>query len=183
MTRYVAAIDQGTTSSRCIIFNERFQIVSEHQVEHRQITPQPGWLEHDAEEIYRNTCVCIATAVKKLRERTKKAVKIDAIGITNQRETSVAWDRTTGKPLCHAIVWSDARTYEVQKKITDTVGGGDPNFAASVNGLPTSTPEHSGLRAAPCDVRRPSTRCHLRTVAHRAPYTSAEHCSYHFFHC
>lgn len=136
---YVASIDQGTTSSRCIIFNERFKMVTEHQVSHKQITPQPGWLEHDPEEIYRNCCICITEAIKKLQQKDPKFTKIDAIGITNQRETSVAWDKRTGKALCNAIVWSDARTYEVSKRIANEVGGGDFNFAAHITGLPVST--------------------------------------------
>lgn len=137
--RYVASIDQGTTSSRCIVFNEKFQIVTEHQLAHEQITPQPGWLEHDPMQIYDNCCVCMVEALKKLRQKDPSFRGLDGIGITNQRETTVAWDRTTGKPLCNALVWSDARTYEVQKRIANTVGGGDPNFAANVTGLPCST--------------------------------------------
>ncbi|KAG5492728.1 hypothetical protein JKF63_01308 [Porcisia hertigi] len=136
---YVASVDQGTTSSRCIIFNEKFTILSEHQLPHKQITPQPGWLEHDPEEIYNNCCICLAQAVKKLRAKDPKFDKISAIGVTNQRETGVAWDRTSGKPLCNAIVWSDARTYEVSSRIAKEVGAGDYNFAANTTGLPVST--------------------------------------------
>ncbi|CAJ1036679.1 FGGY family of carbohydrate kinase, N-terminal domain [Leishmania shawi] len=136
---YVASIDQGTTSSRCIIFDEKFSILSEHQLPHKQITPQPGWLEHDPEEIYRNCCLCLAEAVKKLRAKDPKFDKVSAIGITNQRETGVAWDRQTGKPLCNAIVWSDARTYEVSNRIAKDFGSGDHNFAAHITGLPVST--------------------------------------------
>ncbi|KPI82659.1 putative glycerol kinase glycosomal [Leptomonas seymouri] len=136
---YVAAIDQGTTSSRCIIFNEKFEVVADHQLHHKQYTPKPGWLEHDADEIYRNCCICVANAVKKLRQKDPKFDKISGIGITNQRETSVAWDRKTGKPLCHAPVWSDARTFEVCDRITKEVGGGKSDFAAQITGLPAST--------------------------------------------
>lgn len=136
---YVASVDQGTTSSRCIIFNEKFTILSEHQLSHKQITPKPGWLEHDPEEIYRNCCICLAKAVQKLRAKDRDFVKLAAIGITNQRETGVAWDRKTGKPLCNAIVWSDARTSEVSNRIAKELGGGDYNFAAHITGLPVST--------------------------------------------
>jgi glycerol kinase len=136
---YVAAVDQGTTSSRCIIFDERFKVVADHQLRHKQYTPQPGWLEHDAEEIYRNCCTCVTKAVKRLRAKDSKFDKISGIGITNQRETSVAWDRKTGKPLCHAPVWSDARTSEVANRIAKEVGNGDINFAAEITGLPVST--------------------------------------------
>lgn len=137
--RYVASIDQGTTSTRCIVFNEKFQIATNHQVNHEQITPQPGWLEHDPMQIYMNACVCVSECVKKLRMKDKSFQRLDAIGITNQRETSVAWDSATGKPLCNAIVWSDARTFDVQKKVAETIGGGDYKFAAKICGLPVST--------------------------------------------
>ncbi|KAK7201296.1 glycerol kinase, glycosomal [Novymonas esmeraldas] len=136
---YIASLDQGTTSSRCIIFNEKFAILSEHQLSHKQITPQPGWLEHDPEEIYKNCCVCLAEAVNKLRAKDAAFDKVSAIGITNQRETGVAWDRATGKPLCNAIVWSDARTYEVSNRIARDIGGGNIKFAANITGLPVST--------------------------------------------
>ncbi|CAG9582662.1 putative glycerol kinase, glycosomal [Leishmania major strain Friedlin] len=136
---YIASIDQGTTSSRCIIFDEKFTILSAHQLFHKQITPRPGWLEHDPEEIYSNCCLCLAEALKKLRSKDPKFEKVSAIGITNQRETGVAWDRKTGKPLCNAIVWSDARTYEVSNRIAKECGGGDRNFAANITGLPVST--------------------------------------------
>lgn len=138
-TRYVGSIDQGTTSSRFIIFNQKFDIVSEHQIAHEQITPQPGWLEHDPMTIYNNVCKCITEATNKLRQKDKNFKSLDGIGITNQRETTVLWDKNTGKPLCNALVWSDARTYEVQKRIADEVGGGDSNFASKITGLPCST--------------------------------------------
>lgn len=137
--RYVASIDQGTTTSRCIIFNQKMQIVAEHQVPHKQITPHPGWLEQDPMEIYMNCCICVAKATLALRKKDPSFKRLDAIGITNQRETSVAWDKTTGKALCNAIVWSDARTYDVQKRIAETVGNGDVNFAEKITGLPVST--------------------------------------------
>ncbi|KPA86323.1 putative mitochondrial glycerol kinase, glycosomal [Leptomonas pyrrhocoris] len=136
---YVAAIDQGTTSSRCIIFDDHFKVAADHQLPHEQFTPQPGWLEHDADEIFRNCCLCVTNAVKKLRAKDPKFDKISGIGITNQRETSVAWDRKTGKALCHAPVWSDARTHEVCNRIAKEVGGGNNNFAAEITGLPVST--------------------------------------------
>jgi glycerol kinase len=105
--RYVLALDQGTTSSRAIVFNEKGVPVSAAQREFRQFFPQPGWVEHDPEEIFRSQLVCARTALKKARLRPER---VSAIGITNQRETTVVWDRRTGKPAHRAIVWQDRRT-------------------------------------------------------------------------
>ncbi|MDY5932217.1 MAG: glycerol kinase GlpK [Candidatus Ornithospirochaeta sp.] len=104
--KYVGAIDQGTTSTRFIIFNEEGSIVATSQIEHRQIYPKPGWVEHDPEEIWNNTCFVIRDA---LRKAGLEGREIAAIGITNQRETVVAIDRNTGKPYYNAIVWQDLR--------------------------------------------------------------------------
>ena len=89
---YIGSLDQGTTSSRFIIFNELGQIISVHQLEHRQILPQSGWVEHDAEEIWQNTQIVINEALAKAN---LKPTDLTAIGITNQRETVVAWDRAS----------------------------------------------------------------------------------------
>jgi len=105
--RYVLALDQGTTSSRAILFDERGAPVSVAQREFRQFFPQPGWVEHDAEEIFRSQLACARSALKKARLRPER---LSAIGITNQRETVVVWDRRTGKPAHRAIVWQDRRT-------------------------------------------------------------------------
>src|ERR1051325_9320469 len=105
--KYVAAIDQGTTSSRCIIFNQDSEIVAVDQREHRQIYPKPGWVEHDASEIWQRTQDVIDGALIK---GNVSAQDILAVGITNQRETTVVWDRNTGKPIHNAIVWQDTRT-------------------------------------------------------------------------
>ena len=107
MARYVAAIDQGTTSTRCMIFNHRGESVSVHQLEHRQIYPQAGWVEHDALEIWRNTQAVIAGALTKAGLSKTDLV---SVGITNQRETTVLWDRRTGAPVHNALVWMDTRT-------------------------------------------------------------------------
>jgi glycerol kinase len=104
---YVAAIDQGTTSSRCIIFDRGGAIVAVDQREHRQIFPQPGWVEHDAAEIWAKVQAVVAGALARAGLR---AGQISALGITNQRETTVLWDRVTGKPVHNAIVWQDTRT-------------------------------------------------------------------------
>ena len=111
MAKYILAIDQGTTSSRAIVFDDKGNTVATAQYEFRQIMPQNGWVEHDAEEIY-------ATTLKAIKEAVKKAgKKISAIGITNQRETTILWNKKTGKPIYNAIVWQDRRTAEQCKKL------------------------------------------------------------------
>jgi len=104
MASYVGAIDQGTTSTRFIVFDRAGRIVSVAQREHEQIYPQPGWVEHDPGEIWRRTREVIAAAMEQKNLRPRD---IAAIGITNQRETTVFWDRKTGKPIANAIVWQD----------------------------------------------------------------------------
>lgn len=116
--KYVAAIDQGTTSSRCIVFDHGGAIVAVDQREHRQIFPKPGWVEHDATEIWSKVQAVVAGAVAKAGLR---ADQISALGITNQRETTVLWDRATGKPVHNAIVWQDTRT----AGLCDELGGTD----------------------------------------------------------
>jgi glycerol kinase len=105
--QYVAAIDQGTTSSRCMVFDEDGHIVSVAQREHRQIFPRPGWVEHDAAEIWDAVQAVVADAVTGSGIEFGQLV---ALGITNQRETTVLWDRHTGRPVANAIVWQDTRT-------------------------------------------------------------------------
>ncbi|KAI5123536.1 hypothetical protein M0805_006696 [Coniferiporia weirii] len=107
---FVGSLDCGTTSVRFIVFDEHAIIVAQHQLEFPQYYPHPGWHEHDALEIQSVAEECIARACEQLEENGWAKNSIKVIGITNQRETAVAWDRTTGKPLCRAIVWDDART-------------------------------------------------------------------------
>lgn len=107
MQQYILSFDQGTTSSRSIIFNKNGNIVSVAQKEFKQIFPQPGWVEHDALEIWSTQ---LGTAAEAISKAGLSVNDIAAIGITNQRETTVVWDRKTGKPLCNAIVWQDRRT-------------------------------------------------------------------------
>src|SRR5690349_22898292 len=109
MSKYVGAIDQGTTSSRFMVFDQQGAVVAVAQREHRQIYPQPGWVEHDAAEIWRNTERVIAEAVAKSKLSLQDCA---GIGITNQRETSVAWNKRTGAPLYNALVWQDTRVNE-----------------------------------------------------------------------
>ena len=107
MTKYILAIDQGTTSSRTIVFDQAGGIVAMAQQEFTQIFPKPGWVEHDAEEIWTTQSQTMQAA---LSEAKLTAADIAAIGITNQRETAVVWNRETGKPIHNAIVWQDRRT-------------------------------------------------------------------------
>jgi glycerol kinase len=106
MAKYLAAIDQGTTSTRCMVFNAEGRIVGSAQKEHAQLLPKPGWVEHDALEIWRNT-VEVVTQAK--ANAGIEAADLAALGVTNQRETTVLWDRRTGKPLYNALVWQDTR--------------------------------------------------------------------------
>ncbi|MFJ9416455.1 glycerol kinase GlpK [Streptomyces sp. NPDC101227] len=139
--KYVAAIDQGTTSSRCIIFNHDGAIVAVDQREHRQIFPQPGWVEHDATEIWSKVQAVVAGALAKAGLR---ADQLSALGITNQRETTVLWDRATGKPVHHAIVWQDTRTSQLCAEL----GGEDgQDRFREATGLPLAS-YFSGPKAA-----------------------------------
>ena len=112
--KYILALDQGTTSSRAILFNHDGGIVATAQKEFRQIFPRPGWVEHDAQEIWATQAGVAAEVLHKARA---KAGDVAAIGITNQRETTVVWDRKTGKPICNAIVWQDRRTAPMCDKL------------------------------------------------------------------
>ncbi len=105
--KYILALDQGTTSSRAILFDSRVQAVAAEQREFGQVFPKPGWVEHDAEEIFRSVR---DTAAAVLKKSGVSAAEVDAIGITNQRETTVVWNKKTGIPVCNAIVWQDRRT-------------------------------------------------------------------------
>src|SRR5689334_2050080 len=106
MTNYIGALDQGTTSTRFMVFDRSGAVVSAAQREHRQIYPKPGWVEHDPEEIWHRCNEVIAEALAK---KGLKATSLAAVGITNQRETTVVWDRRTGRPVMNAIVWQDGR--------------------------------------------------------------------------
>ncbi|MFC1418848.1 glycerol kinase GlpK [Streptacidiphilus cavernicola] len=117
--QYIVAIDQGTTSSRCIVFDADGRIVAVEQQEHRQIFPQPGWVEHDATEIWTRVRSVVTEALGRA-ELTRD--DIHAIGITNQRETTVLWDRHTGLPVHHAIVWQDTRTEALCRELGRNVG-------------------------------------------------------------
>ncbi|QFZ23271.1 glycerol kinase GlpK [Saccharothrix syringae] len=133
MTQYVAAIDQGTTSTRCMIFDHSGGVVSVDQKEHEQIFPRAGWVEHDADEIWTNTRQVAAGALAKADLTAKD---IAAVGITNQRETALVWDRTTGRPVYNAIVWQDTRTDRICRELG--ASGGQERYRART-GLPLAT--------------------------------------------
>ena len=131
--RYVAAIDQGTASSRCLIFDRSGRIVSVAQKEHHHIYPRPGWVEHDPEEIWRNVEYVVARA---LAEARLEASDLVALGIANQRETTVVWDRATGQPLHNAINWQDTRTDHIVRALSAEHGDG---WFRERSGLPPAT--------------------------------------------
>ena len=133
MPNYVAAIDQGTTSTRFIIFDHGGNVVAVDQKEHRQIYPKPGWVEHDALEIWERTQGVIQGALSKANISPQDIV---AVGITNQRETAVVWDKHTGKPIYNAIVWQDTRTDFIINELAKD--GGQDRFRLKT-GLPLAT--------------------------------------------
>jgi glycerol kinase len=133
MPKYVAAIDQGTTSTRCILFDHTGSIVGADQKEHEQIYPKPGWVEHDALEIWENTQGVVRGALDK---SGVNVADFASIGITNQRETTVVWERETGRPVYNAIVWQDTRTDAICNELGEK--GGQDRFRAKT-GLPLAT--------------------------------------------
>ncbi len=135
---FILAIDQGTTSSRAIVFDQAATVRGLAQAEFPQIFPEPGWVEHDAEEIWRGV---VETSRAAIRNAGLEAADIAAIGITNQRETTVLWDRATGRPIANAIVWQDRRTASAcatlkeagaERTVSETTGLLlDPYFSAT----------------------------------------------------
>jgi glycerol kinase len=139
MTRYVGAIDQGTTSTRFIVFDHAGNTVAVEQMEHAQIMPQPGWVEHDAAEIWANTQKVIAGALAK---GGLTPADLAAVGITNQRETTVLWDKATGQPVHNALVWMDTRTADL---VAAHAADGGQDRLRGKTGLPLAT-YFSGLK-------------------------------------
>ncbi|KAI8393648.1 uncharacterized protein BYT42DRAFT_14210 [Radiomyces spectabilis] len=122
MPNYIGAIDQGTTSTRFIIFDEEGRLVTSYQRNFEQIYPRPGWIEHDPRELISCTKKCMVEAMRKFEWMGHKAHHLKAIGITNQRETTILWDKETGEPLYNAIVWGDTRTNKMVKKLHNKEG-------------------------------------------------------------
>jgi glycerol kinase len=133
MADYAAALDQGTTSTRCMIFDHGGKVVAVDQKEHEQIYPQPGWVEHDANEIWQRSREVMDGALEKAGA---SADDIAGLGITNQRETTVVWDRNSGEPVFNAIVWQDTRTDKICEELS--ADGGQDRFREK-NGLPIAT--------------------------------------------
>jgi glycerol kinase len=131
MAQYAAAVDQGTTSSRFMVFDHGGQVVSVDQKEHEQIYPKPGWVEHDPMEIWQRTQEVVRAGLDKV-----KAADISAVGVTNQRETTVVWERSTGRPVYNAIVWQDTRTDQICNELASD--GGQDRFRPKT-GLPIAT--------------------------------------------
>lgn len=131
--KYIAAIDQGTTSTRFVIFDKNSKVISSSQMEHAQIFPRPGWVEHDPEEIISNIYKVMKDALEKASIDPKS---LSSIGVTNQRETVVIWDKTTGKPLYNAIVWQDTRTGDLCRSLEKEFG---INSFREKTGLPIAT--------------------------------------------
>ena len=133
MTKYVAALDQGTTSTRCMLFDRHGAVAARSQKEHQQIYPQPGWVEHDGLEIWENAQEVIRAAVDLAGVAPGE---IAAMGVTNQRETTIVWDRKTGRPFTNAIVWQDTRTMAICSHLEEK--GGIDRFRPKT-GLPLAT--------------------------------------------
>ncbi len=133
MAKFAAAIDQGTTSTRFMIFDHAGKVIAVDQKEHEQIYPKPGWVEHNAIEIWQRTQEVIDGALKKSGVQPSD---LAAVGITNQRETTVVWERATGKPVYNAIVWQDTRTDQICNELAKN--GGQDRFRSKV-GLPLAT--------------------------------------------
>jgi glycerol kinase len=133
---HVVAIDQGTTSTRAMVFDHEGRVVAVDQMEHRQVFPRAGWVEHDAVEIWNNTREVVGGALGKAN---LNATHVAAVGITNQRETAVVWDRATGEPVHHAIVWQDTRTQAICDELAGDVGDKGADRFKDVTGLPLAT--------------------------------------------
>ncbi len=129
MARFVAALDQGTTSTRCILFDRGGRMVAVEQREHEQLMPQPGWVEHDAKELWFRSEQVIRRVLDQVGAT---AADVAALGITNQRETTIVWDRATGEPIANALTWQDVRTDDLCVDLAD----GDQDRYRQLTGLP-----------------------------------------------
>jgi glycerol kinase len=161
MADFVAAIDQGTTSTRCMIFNRAGEEVGKHQLEHQQIMPRAGWVEHNPVEIWERTSAVLQTV---LNSTGLGARDLAALGLTNQRETTVVWSRRTGRPYYNAIVWQDTRT---DRLATALDGDGRGDVIRHRAGMPPATYFSAGkiqwiLENRRCARRRPRHRRHQR---------------------
>jgi glycerol kinase len=133
---FIGAIDQGTTSTRFLIFDRDGKLITSHQLEFDQLYPRPGWIEHDPIDLIKSVNKCIIEAMRKFEMMGNNPDAIKTVGVTNQRETVLVWDKTTGKALYNAIVWGDARTTSTVKKLQAKK---DSDKVATKSGLPIST--------------------------------------------
>ena len=173
MADYVGALDQGTTSTRFMIFDHSGSVVGVDQKEHEQIYPKPGWVEHDPKEIWQRSQEVIDGALKKAGIA---ASDLAAVGITNQRETAVVWDRNTGEPVYNALVWQDTRQQDIVDELS--ADGGQDRFREKT-GLPARhvllrdqgavDPRQRRGRTCPGRGRRPGVRQH-RHLVHLEPH-------------
>ncbi|KAL5034975.1 hypothetical protein BDV3_004464 [Batrachochytrium dendrobatidis] len=139
MPQYIGSIDQGTSSTRFMVFDTAGHIIASHQTEFAQVLPQAGWVEHDLEVIYQTVVTCIQKTVADMSAMGLQPLDIKAIGITNQRETTCVWDRLDGKPLHHAIVWLDTRTQDTVERLIAATPSKSKHHFQSICGLPLST--------------------------------------------
>ncbi len=182
MADFVGAVDQGTTSTRFMVFDHDGNEVGKHQLEHKQILPRAGWVEHNPIEIWERTQTVIGSALTQLRLQASDLV---ALGITNQRETTVVWDRKTGRPLYNAVVWQDTRTDRIAAALDRDGRGEVIRSGPGCHRPPTSRPARcsgswrtsTGSARPPNAVRRcsaPPTRgcCGTSPAAPEAASTS-----------
>jgi glycerol kinase len=167
MNQYVVAIDQGTTSTRAIVFDHSGSIVSSGQMEHEQIFPQAGWVEHNPAEIWNNTREVIGSALSKANLTRHD---IAAVGITNQRETAVVWDKTTGEPIYNAIVWQDTRTQPIVDELAKEGGAERRGRPGQGGGRRPRLRQHRLLGAL-----EPDRRDRRRSARHRRNQRLADH--------
>lgn len=140
MDPLVAAIDQGTSSTRFLVFNAKTaELISHHQVEINQSFPKEGWVEEDPREIMQSVHECIERTCEKLCKLNIDVSNIKAVGVTNQRETTLVWDKDTGEPLYNAIVWLDLRTQSTVERLINKAPGRNKNHLRHKTGLPIST--------------------------------------------
>ncbi len=159
--QFIASVDQGTASSRCLVFDGRARVVSVSQIEHRHIFPRPGYVEHDAAEIWRNVQYVVQDALATVGLAVGDVV---ALGITNQRETTVLWDRATGVPVHNTLNWQDMRTDHLVREL-----GGDAG--------PTVSAIAAGSRSRPTSPVRRSAGCSTTSTASVSAPRTARCCS------
>lgn len=135
----IGALDQGTSSTRFMVFNTLGRIVASHQIEFAQLNPQPGWAEHDPRVVWESCRTCMDNVAQQMASSGLDPKSIKSIGITNQRETTVVWDKSTGLPLYNALVWLDTRTKSLVDELVQKTPSKDKFHFASVCGLPIST--------------------------------------------